>query len=154
MAFDNQELCRHLISLAHLDIDAIHAYTHAIDRINIQDVKETLIRFREDHERHVQLLSPMISQFGGTPPEFKPDFKGYLIQGMTALRGITGNEGALKAMKTNEELTSRTYGNALSWEMPDDVRSVIVRNHEDERRHLDYINKAIEDRVWEKHQAA
>lgn len=154
MAIDNAELCKHLISLAQLDIDAIHAYSHAIERINIESVKENLTRFREDHERHVQLLSPVISELGGTPPEFKPDFKGFVIQGMTALRSVTGNEGALKAMRTNEELTNRTYEKALGWEMPADVRAIIEKNREDERRHLDYVNQAIEGRIWEKQKAA
>lgn len=154
MAADNKVLCDHLISLVQLDIDAVHAYSHAIDRIDIQEIKTELTRFRGDHEQHVRDLSPIIQRLGGEAPEFKPDFKGYFIQGMTALRSITGNEGALKAMKTNEQLTNKTYDTALGWDLPADVRSIVQKNRDDERRHLAYITECIERKAWEKRQAA
>lgn len=154
MAMENNELCKHLMSLAHLDIDAIHAYRVAIEKIDVEEVKHQLEAFRADHERHVVELSPLITRLGGVPPEFKPDFKGFLIQGMTSLRSVTGTEGALKAMKMNEELTNRIYEKALSWEMPEDVRKLVTKNRDDERRHLAYVKQAIESGVWKKGKAA
>src|SRR5262245_7936466 len=71
MPIDNRELCDHLVSLAQLDIDAVHAYTQAIDKIDVTEVKSQLTRFREDHHRHVRDFSPIIERLGGTPPEFK-----------------------------------------------------------------------------------
>lgn len=154
MAVDNKVLCDHLISLAQLDIDAVHAYSQAIDRIDVQDIKDQLSRFRQDHERHVRDLSPVINRLGGMAPEFKPDFKGFLIQGMTTLRSVTGTEGALKAMKMNEQLTNKTYDTALGWELPADVRSIVEKNRDDERRHLAYITECIERKAWQQPQAA
>src|SRR6185437_7161094 len=132
----NRDLIKNLSSLVQLDIDAIHAYRQAIKEIDVQEIRQKLTEFEQDHENHVQNLSQQISQLGGEPPVFKQDFKGFLIEGFTALRSKTGTEGALKAMKGNEKLTNAVYDRALSWDLPLDVRSVVEKNRVDERRHL------------------
>ncbi|MBI3555603.1 MAG: DUF2383 domain-containing protein [Deltaproteobacteria bacterium] len=147
---DSKDLLKQLDSLAQLDIDAVHAYTAAIDRIDLPDVKEQLTVFRGDHERHIVELSPFVERMGGKPPKRTPDFKGFLIQGFTAVRSMISNESALKAMKSNEELTNKSYDKALELQLPQDIRAVIEKNRGDERRHLAYVNKCIEDRVWER----
>jgi uncharacterized protein (TIGR02284 family) len=146
---ESKELVKHLESLAHLDIDAVHAYTSAIDRIDIVEVKQRLTEFRSDHETHISNLSPLIERLGGKVPTRSPDFKGFFIQGFTAIRSMFGNEAALKAMKGNEELTNKTYEKALGVDFPVDILDVVRRNREDERRHLDYINRCIDDRIWD-----
>lgn len=146
---ENKEITSQLKKLIHLDIDAIHAYTQAIDHIDIQDVKDRLIEFRSDHQRHVDDLSAIVRRFGEEPPAFKADFKGYLIQGMTSLRSVAGTAGALKAMRSNEELTNKSYDKAVSVGFPPEIQVVVTRNRDDERRHLDYISRCIDDEVWE-----
>jgi len=143
-----------LISLVQLDIDAIHAYEQAIERVTVDSVRTQLNVFKADHHRHVTDLSTEIRKLGGTPPTFSKDFKGYLIQGFTALRSVTGTEGALKAMETNEKLTNSTYEKAVTWNIPVEVRQIVQRNLEDERRHLSYIRQAIEKKVWATKEAA
>ena len=146
---ESKELLKRLESLVQLDIDAVHAYTSAIERIDLTDVKGQLTAFRGDHERHISDLSPLIEQLGGQPPKRTPDFKGFLIQGFTAIKSMIGNESALKAMKSNEELTKKTYEDALKLELPANVMEVVRRNREDERRHLEYVNRCLTDKVWE-----
>jgi uncharacterized protein (TIGR02284 family) len=148
MAIDNKQVLDQLDSLVRLDIDAVRAYTEAIDRIDMSSVKEQLTQFRSDHERHITNLSSCIMQAGGTPPENKPDVKGFFIKGFTALRSMTGNEGALKAMKGNEELTNKHYQQALELELPNEIRLVVQQNREDERRHLEYIDQCIQNEIW------
>lgn len=145
---ENKNLVSHLKDLVHLDIDAIHAYDQAIEKINVKEVKDALTNFRDDHRRHVDELSAIIRSHGEEPPRFARDFKGFLIQGFTALRSITGTEGALRAMKSNEQLTNVTYVRALSWDLPENVRSIVEKNREDERRHLDAIEDFIRREVW------
>jgi uncharacterized protein (TIGR02284 family) len=146
---ENKDLVKHIVSLVQLDIDAIHAYQEAIKKIDIQDVRDKLVRFQRDHEAHVKDLSPLITQYGGQVPEYKLDLKGHLIQGFTALRSSTGTEGALKAMKGNEQLTNSAYEKALTYELPQNVRIIVEKNREDERRHLAYIENVLNQRVWE-----
>ena len=65
-----------------------------------------------------------------------------------------GTEGALKAMRGNEKVTNAIYDRALGWDLPPEVRTVIERNRDDERRHLSYIEGALNQRIWEKKKIA
>jgi hypothetical protein len=147
---DNKEIAKELSSLVQLDIDAVHAYQEAIDNIDHVQIREQLARYREDHNQHVTALSAQIRKLGEIPPEFAPDFKGYIIQGFTSLRSATGTEGALKAMHTNEKLTNSKYKDAAGWpNLPVDLRQMIAMAREDERRHIEYIEHTLEHKSWE-----
>jgi uncharacterized protein (TIGR02284 family) len=146
---DTRKVIERLESLMQLDHNAVSAYKQAIEKIDIPNVREKLEEFRGDHERHIVDLDACIRRLGGTPKEISRDVKGSLIKGFTALRSVTGTEGALKAMKTNEQLTNRQYDDAMSLEMPEEVREVVEKNRDDERRHLAFIEAVIDRRVWE-----
>lgn len=145
----NKEIAQKLGSLVQLDIDASHAYGQAIEKIDVPSIRTQIGEFRKDHERHITDLSSLIRDLGEKPPEYSRDFKGFLIQGMTALRSVTGIEGALKAMRTNEQLTNKTYAEAMTWSLPGDAKAMVDRNFKDEQRHLDYIEKTLQSRIWE-----
>jgi rubrerythrin len=147
---DNKEIARKLSSLAQLDIDAEHAYGQAIDEIKEVAIRDRLSEFREDHKRHVAELIVAIRELGETPPEYKRDTKGFLMEGFTAIRSKTGTEGALKAMRSNEKTTSKTCEKARSWEVPQSVKALIEKNCADERRHLEYVMHALETKLWKK----
>jgi rubrerythrin len=146
------EVAHKLTELIHLDIDAVHAYGEAIKRIDDHhvDIRTQLIAFQDDHERHIRELSDLLRESGRPVPERKRDLKGYVIEGMTALRSALGTEQALKAMRQNEVLTNRRYEDALRavGGHPAAV-TIVARNREDERIHLDYIERAIRGRLWE-----
>ena len=136
--------------LVHLDVDAIHAYDQALKNIDVAHIRSQLERAKADHERHISELSAAIVDLGGTAPVIRRDMKGLLIEGMTALRSAMGTEQSLRAMQTNEKLTNKTYQEALDDRaLPDDVREVVLKNRADEARHLDWINKALDQRLWE-----
>jgi len=144
-----EEITKKLNSLIQLDIDAIHAYEQAMKNINEVFIRDQLAEFRNDHHRHFRELSAIVQGMGGTPPEYSPDFKGSLIQGFTALRSVTGTEGALKAMESNEKLTNKTYEEASSWDLPLDAISLVKSNFDDEKLHIRYIQTSLRDRIWE-----
>jgi hypothetical protein len=91
----------------------------------------------------VDELSTLIRNRGGTPPQRAADLKGFLIEGFTTIRSATGTGGALRAMRMNELLTNKRYIDALSADLPAEVRVVVQRNMDDERRHLEFIEQAI-----------
>jgi uncharacterized protein (TIGR02284 family) len=138
------EIIEKLNDLIQLDFDAVKAYDQAIEKIDILVVRTQLESFRADHERHILNLSEKVRSLGGTPQEAGRDLKGLLLEGLTALRSVTGNEGALKAMRTNEKLTNKNYDEALELDLPVDVRQIVMQNRDDERLHLEYIERAIE----------
>lgn len=146
---DTQAVIGLMRDLVHLDVDAIHAYDQAIKNIDVPSVRAELERFKADHERHVTDLSAAITEQGGEAPAIRRDFKGFFIEGMTALRAAMGTEQSLKAMAMNERLTNREYDKAIKMALPPSVDALIRRNQSDEKRHLQYIEDAIARRVWE-----
>lgn len=146
---DPKDIVKELNDLVQLDIDAIHAYDAAIKNVDTLSIREALTNFKADHERHVRELSDVVIRFGGTPEKFSPDFKGFLLQGFTAVRSATGTEGALKAMKSNEELTNRTYQKSLGMGFPTDVTALLQKNYSDEQRHIRAIEQWLNTRAWE-----
>ena len=143
-AVDNKDVIKTLQTLAQLDVDAYHAYAQAIEKISQPTIRERILSFQGDHERHVTELNTLISGLGGEPEKFARDFKGYLIEGFTSLRSITGTQGALAAMQTNEKMTNRRYQQACDLDLPATVMEAVRKNRGDERVHLQYIEEQLD----------
>lgn len=147
---EKRDIIKTLESLAQLDMDAWHAYGQAIEKSEDIGVRHKLEKFRADHERHISELSEAIRKLGVEPPNFSRDFKGFLIEGWTVLRSVTGVQGVLAAMQTNEKLTNRKYAEAVKLDLPSDLKTLVAANYQDEKEHLAYIQKQIDYWVKEK----
>ena len=150
---DKSEVAR-LRSLAQLDADAVGAYDAALARIPEPLVRERLNGFRIDHVRHVQDLNALIHELGGTPLELRLDLKGTAMKGLTAVSSMMGTEAALVAMLGNEEFSNRAYDVALRFDWRPEVRTLIEKHREDERRHVMWIRDAVRTRPWERASAS
>jgi rubrerythrin len=146
----NVEIAAELSSLVQLDLDAVLAYDRAIGAIGDGWLANELARFKLDHQRHVLELSKVLLDMNVNPPQARPDVKGTILGGVTGLRARLGTEQALKAMVPNEELTTSTYARALAKPLPADVLELVRRAYEDEQRHLSWIERAIDQRLWDR----
>jgi uncharacterized protein (TIGR02284 family) len=133
------ELVKALSNLVQLDIDTVHAYDQAVKEIDDPIIKERLLRFQDEHRSHISGLSEEIRKLGKQPPEESMDFKGYVLEAFAAIRSFTGLKGALKSMKTTEEVTNRYYSEVVSWEAPDTIKELLRSYFSEEKIHLDYI---------------
>ncbi|WP_187344975.1 ferritin-like domain-containing protein [Cystobacter ferrugineus] len=147
-AMDLNRMLERLNDLIALDIDAVGAYEAAINRIDVESLRMNLREFQQDHERHIRDLSQVVRTLGGTPRQ-KPDAKGFILKGFTAVTSMMGTEAALQAMRGNENLTNRSYRNALNEEWSPEARAIIERNYMDEQRHLAFIEDVLRTRPWE-----
>jgi rubrerythrin len=138
-----------LTNLMHVDIDASRAYSQAIAAIHVVSIRRRLEAFRTDHERHIDDIEAEIRALGMEPPARRPDLRGFLLAGYTAIRSTMGTEAALRAMRANETLTNQRYDEALATELPEHVHQLIERNRLDERRHIRFIEDVLEKRSWE-----
>jgi uncharacterized protein (TIGR02284 family) len=139
-----QDIYEPLHDLVQLDFDAIKAYADAIAHIDDAAIRRDLESFKADHQRHIQDLTAVIAELGGKPSTPGTDFKGFLLEGMTRLRSLTGTKGALKAMRSNERLSNKAYEKASRLDLPARAHEVVARNLEDERRHLASIVAHLE----------
>jgi hypothetical protein len=68
------------------------------------------------------------------------DAKSILTQGRVVLRGLTGDSGILKAMKSNEDETNEAYEQALTQgDITANIRDILKRNLANERRYRAWI---------------
>ena len=133
-----------LSNLVQLDIDAVHAYSQAVKEIDDSIIRDRLLKFQEEHRARIDALSKIIADIGGNPPEQTKDFKGYVIEAFAAIRSFTGLKGALKGIKITEEITNRYYGEAVSQEMPSEVKRFLRTYFSEEKVHLDYISSNLQ----------
>jgi uncharacterized protein (TIGR02284 family) len=137
-----------LSDLIQLDRNAVGAYDQAIAACEQAHIKDTLVEFKRDHERHIGDVSEQVRALGGVPVETS-DLKGKLLEGFTAITS-RGDQSALLAMRGNEELTNREYASALEENLTAEARAIVERNHDDEKRHLAWIKDALSRKIWEK----
>lgn len=149
---DSRKQVDRLNDLIALDHDAVGAYQAAIDRMHVETTKTRLREFQEDHRRHIRDLTAIVTRLGGKA-RTSPDVKGFVLKGFTAITSMMGDEQALQAMRGNEQLTNRTYRKALEEQWPEDIRAAVEKNYNDEQRHLEYIESAIRNRLWESGEA-
>lgn len=133
-----------LSNLVQLDIDAYYAYNQAVKEIDDAIIKDRLQKFQDEHRNHITDLSGQIESLGGQPPDPSKDFKGFVIEAFTAIRSFTGLKGALKALKTAEEITNRRYGDAVSLETPPETKELLRTCFSEEKVHLDYITSNLQ----------
>lgn len=132
-----------LNDLIQLDVDAVEAYDHAIKNVEYDDIRKRFGEFQDDHRAHIRNLAEMVQRLGGSPVKLEPSLKGYLLEGLTALRSAAGTQSALEAMKTNEKLTNRKYEEAVALDFPDDVMKLLRVNLAQEQQHLAYIEEIL-----------
>jgi uncharacterized protein (TIGR02284 family) len=148
MSLSTKEIIEECNDLIRFDHDAIGAYDEAIENINELAIREQLMRFRGDHERHVLDLSAVVRRLGGDPPEH-PGVRGVIRKTMTKVAGLIGTEMTLKAMRSNEEVLNKQYGERIKKAFPGDILDLIHRNLSDEQRHLAWVEQALQLRLWE-----
>lgn len=146
---NREDLIDELSSLMKVDYDAIQTYNQAIDEVDVPNIRNQLVQFRDDHERHIDNLSALLHSMGAQPPERLSSVKTFFLEGFTAVRSMSGTEGALKAMESNEKTTNKAYSEALDKDLPADIRTQVLENYEDEERHLQYISQALSGKIWE-----
>ena len=94
-------------------------------------------------EKGVSDLSAIVRRLGGVPAESR-DVAGFLIEGFTAVRSVTGTGGVLSAMRVNEMVTNAGYEKAArNQASSSDVRWLIEWNYQDEKRHLSWIERSL-----------
>lgn len=139
------DLITMLNNLVALDFDAADAYKAAIGRmISVADQNE-LRRFLTDHERHIQDLSMIVRDMGGTPPTHT-DMHGVLTKGRVVLAEIIGDPAVLGAMDDNEEEVHTAYQQALTRDdLSPAVTEILQRHLGDERRHREWLQQRMEE---------
>ena len=134
-----------LNDLLQLDHDAVQAYALAIRALTNIGRRETLIRFRGDHERHISELTTVIRRYGGMPIELPHLPTGPLKLAMQKAGTLGGDRAILLAFKTNERQSRDKYASAAEGvgALPADVQEIVRRAADDEARHYEWAEEQL-----------
>lgn len=141
---DTTQVIADLNDLLQLDHDAVEAYTVAIDRVRDERYRESLVRYRADHKRHIEELAALVRARGGLPTEL-PHPTGALKLVVQAL-GSAGNDATLLlAFKAVEGQARDKYRRFAGNTYPADVGEVIARAADDETRHYAWVEQTLRE---------
>jgi len=138
-----------LARLYSLEIDAAHAYGNAVALVGHGPVHGELRLFGLEHQRHVLILQEALLRLGVEVPEADPDVKGVVIGALSPPRRPLTLEDVLEGMRGNEQLTGSGYAKTLGKPLPRGVRELLKPFSEEERQHLEWLERMVSRRLWE-----
>jgi hypothetical protein len=138
-----------LSRLFSVEVDAVQAYGAAVALAGPGPIQAELALFGLEHQRHALALQEEIVRRGHGVPDVEPDVKGVVIGALTAPSRSLTMEDVLAGLRGNEQLTGTLYAKALARDLPDDVRELLASIRDEERRHLDWMERALSRRAWE-----
>jgi bacterioferritin (cytochrome b1) len=130
--------------LIELDYDAAEAYKIAYEKLENIDYKHQVKIFREDHERHIELLNKILVYHNENMVK-GPDLKKWLTKGKVFLSNLIGDDIAiLKAMHSNEIDTNTAYERINSYENKfQDAVKILEDGLADEKKHKQWLETII-----------
>ena len=140
------EMLAQLNDLLQLDHDAVGAYEVAIESLQSPAYRHALQRFKRDHERHVEELTQLITERGGTPVQLP-----HLPTGMFKLamqqagRLAGGDRGVLLAFRTNERQVRDKYRRLAEASEDLVLADVVARGADDEAKHYGWVVTVLEE---------
>lgn len=143
------EIAAELSRVYALEIDAARAYHAALNLLFPGPVHDELKLFELEHHRHALVLLDAFLRLGHHPPEHEPDVRGVVIGALTEPDRVLTLEDILERMRGNEQLTSSVYAKTLARALPRGVLDLLRPMREDERRHLEWLERAVARRIWE-----
>lgn len=143
------EIAGELSRLYALEIDAAHAYSEALVLVGPGSLHDELRLYGLEHQRHALVLLDAILRLGQRPPEVEPDVKGVVIGALTPPRRRLTLEDVLSGMRGNEQLTNSVYAKVLAKPLPEGIRELVEPLLDDERHHLDWLDRMVSRRVWD-----
>jgi hypothetical protein len=139
-----------LSRLIHLEIDEVQALGTAIAAAGPGPVAAELDYFLAEHQRHALELCDAVLRLGYAVPEVKPDVKGCVIGAITPPRLPAHAGEVLEAVRGNEQLSNSLYAKVLAKPLPPGIRGLVAGWAADERRHLEWVERALSRRLWER----
>lgn len=137
-------LVTELNDLLQLDHDAVQAYGLAIEGLSNADRRQTLMRFRGDHERHVKELTDLIEQHDGVPIQLPHLPTGPMKLAVQAVGNLGNDREVLLAFRSNERQVRDKYRRMADRSHSPDVAEVLSRAAADEERHYNWVSEELE----------
>jgi rubrerythrin len=133
-----------LKELLELEYVAVETYTAAINRLNGEEYRNQLSKFKSDHERHIKEISGLLEEEGEKVKQ-GPGGKQLLTIGSVSISSLFGDKSILSAMSGVEDDTIAAYEKMNQHpEKYANADTIMKQGLEDERRHKKWIQSAVD----------
>ena len=122
-----KEAIKAIEKLTQYEIDESFLLTQCIENVKDPGIKAKLALIKKDVEKNLNVLTKLGQKYGAEPIEHSKDFKGYFMNGYTAMRGIFTDKGTLNALDTNLNVVLNAFESALKSTLPEEVRNDIQK---------------------------
>jgi len=139
----NYDAAKTLQNLINYEIDSSFLLNQCFDNLKSKNIKENIAKMKEECEENIKTLSSLIQKYGGEVPSYEKDFKGFLMEGYAAMRGSLTDQGALKALHTNQKFILKAFESALDSRLPEDAKGKINEIVERKKENIKRIEKQI-----------
>ncbi len=129
---------------ARLDLEAALAYGAGAAAVIEAEIREQLLRFRDDHLRHLEALNGLLAAEGGSPIDIPEDNSELLLPSVALIAGALGTDAVLMTLLTNEQMTNGLYDMALQVEWDEELTALMQRHAADEERHLSWLADQVD----------
>jgi len=131
-----------LSTMARMDLEAALAYEASAEAaLGTEELRSQLLRFRDDHLRHVLDLNRVLRVMGSAPIlHMRLDTEQYLLRSLAKLARPFGPGALVLVLLTDEQMTNGIYELARELDWDDEVADLIERNAADEQRHLLWLS--------------
>lgn len=143
---DTGDVAAELLStLARLDLEAALAYEAGAEVVE-GGLRGQLLRFREDHLRHVLGLNRALRSMGRAPfVHSRQTTEASLACSLARLGGPFGSGALMLVLLADEQLTNGIYGLALRLDWDDEVAELLARHAADEQRHFLWLSDRADE---------
>lgn len=132
-------------NICQLHIDAVSAYDRALTFIGERKIYNEMANFQHQHIHCIEQLNSKLKDYGQRPQPKQVDIKGYILDGLTAIRSMAGLWNALKSIEFIENNLTMIYDDCLhkNTDMTDDIKDILSQNYFAQIEHLLYIQKIL-----------
>ncbi|KAH3746238.1 hypothetical protein Pelo_12377 [Pelomyxa schiedti] len=159
-----------LNEVIHLDIDAWHAYDLVVQKVPKGEISSNLASFQADHMRHVEDMSTLVTKLTSphalvwrNPTEICQGFQGlhdqrdgdgqHCVCAHDDVCHVDQREADQQDVRERGAVGHGHGAGGRDWDRRAGRRQLVEGGWEDEKRHLRWINEAIEREAWNKEPA-
>jgi len=133
------EAAKELQILTQWEIDEAFVLNQATASINNQVIREKVLAMEQQSQDAIKDMNQLIYNHGREAPRYKRDLKGYVMQGYTAVRGLTSDIGVLSALYQNMLISNYNVEQVLKLNLCPDIKKKLQEIHKMKQRNLEEL---------------
>lgn len=145
----NSSALKNIQMLYQAALDTVKTYEQVLKQVEPLALHEELAEFYSDHEQQLHNLNAALKSLGGEPTESEEHWSDFVSPGFNAVSENADIESALESLRHNEIRMQGVLNKALTWDLSNDLKTMLRHDVELGEKHLRKINTALLLRNWE-----